>query len=77
MMNFNGYIDTGNQFNAGLADSSLTNFYYTNKSEYEERLDGLDEETRKEVRKHLDEFHTIEEMEMFIKQKTKGGNQLS
>lgn len=77
MMNFNGHIDTGSQFSAGLIDTSLTNFYFTNKSEYERRLDGLDDETRQEVRKHLDEFHTIEEMEMFIRQKTKGGNQLS
>jgi hypothetical protein len=77
MMNFNGYIDTGNQYSAGLANSSITNFYITNKSEYEKRLDGLDDDTRKLVRKHLDEFHSIEEMEMFIRQKTKGGNQLS
>jgi hypothetical protein len=76
-MNFNGFIDTGSQYSAGLTDASITNFYYNKESEYEARLDGLDDETRKEVRKHLDEFHTIEEMEMFIKQKTRGGNQLS
>ncbi|NLO08879.1 MAG: hypothetical protein GX129_03305 [Clostridiales bacterium] len=77
MMNFNGHIDTGSQFSAGFIDSGLTNFYFTNKSEYEERLDGLDDETRKEVKKHIDEFHTIEEMEMFIQQKTRGRDQLS
>jgi len=71
--NFNGYIDTGSQFNAGLTSSSLTNFYFMNESEMEKRLDGLDDKTRKEVRKHMDEFHTLEEMEMFIKQKTRGG----
>lgn len=77
MMNFNGYIDTGSQYNAGLVDAGLTSFYLTNKSEYEKRLEGLDDETRREVRKHLDEFHSLEEMEMFIRQKTKGGSQLS
>ncbi len=77
MMNFNGFIDTGSQYNGGLVDSGLTNFFFTNNSEYEKRLEGLDDETRKEVRKHLDEFHTVEEMEMFIQQKTRGGNQLS
>ena len=76
-MNFNDFIDTGSQYNGGLVDSSLTNFLFTNKSEYKKRLEGLDDETRKEVRKHLDDFHTIEEMEMFIRQKTRGGNQLS
>ena len=40
-----------------------------NESEMEKRLDGLDDKTRKEVRKHMDEFHTLEEMEMFIKTK--------
>lgn len=76
MMNFNGYIDAGSQFSAGLSGSAVTNFYLKNKSEFEKRLDGLDDETRREVRKHMDEFHTVEEMEMFIKQKTRGGDQL-
>lgn len=76
MMNFNGYIDTGNQYNAGLSGSSLTGFYYINKSDIEKRLDGLDEETRNEVMKHMDEFQTVEQLEMFIKQKTKYGDQL-
>jgi hypothetical protein len=77
MMNFNGYIDTGSQYNAGLANASLTNFYFMNESDLESRLEGLDDETRKEVRKHMDEFHTVEQMDMFIKQKTRGGDQIT
>lgn len=73
--NFSGYIDTGSQFSAGLAASGLTNFYIMNETDLEKRLDGLDEDTRKKVRKHMDEFHTVEEMEMFIKQKTRGGEE--
>lgn len=76
MMNFNGFIDTGSQYNGGLVSAGLTNLYFTNKSEYDNRLDGLDDETRKEVEKHLDEFHSVEEMEMFIQQKTKGRDEL-
>ncbi|CUH92166.1 hypothetical protein [Herbinix luporum] len=76
MMNFSGFIDTGSQFNGGMSDSSITHFYLNNKSEIEKRLDGLDEDTRQEVQKHLDEFSTVEQMEMFIKQKTSGGDQI-
>lgn len=71
VINSNGYIDAGGQFSAGLADTALTNFY-NNDSEFEKRLDGLDDETRKDVRKHMSEFHTVEEMEMYINQKTRG-----
>lgn len=77
MMNFNGYIDTGNQYNAGFSNSSLTNFYYMRESELEKRLDGLDEETKKKVLKHMDEFQTVEQMEMFIRQKTKAKDQIT
>lgn len=71
MMNFNGYIDSANQFSGGLANASLTNFFMS-ESALEKRLEGLDEESRREVRKHLNEFHSAEEMEMFINQKTRG-----
>lgn len=75
MMNFNGYIDTGNQFNAGFSNSSLTGFYYMSNPQMQKCLDGLDEETRKEVMKHIDEFQTVEQLEMFINQKIgKGKN---
>lgn len=77
MMNFYGHIDTGSQYSSGLADTSLTNFFFKNESELENRLEGLDEESRKEVRKHLDEFQTAEQMEMFINQKTRGRDQFS
>lgn len=76
MMNFNGFIDTGNQYNGGLVNAGLTSFYFTNKSEYEKRLDGLDDDIRMEVKKHLDEFHSLEEMEMFIQQKTRGRDEI-
>lgn len=76
MMNFNGYIDAGNQFNGGFSNSSLTSFYYMRDPEIEKRLDGLDEETRNEVLKHMDEFRTAEQLEMFIKQKTNAGKYL-
>lgn len=75
-MNFNGYIDAGNQFNGGLSNSSLTSFYYMRNPDLEKRLDGLDEETRKEVLKHIDEFRTAEQLEMFIKQKTNEGKSM-
>jgi hypothetical protein len=70
MMNFNGYIDTANQFNGALSNSSLTSFYNMKNTDLEKRLDGLDEETKNEVMKHIDEFQTAEQLEMFINQKT-------
>lgn len=76
MMNYNGYINTGNP-NNGLSGSALPIFLFMNENELEKRLDGLDEETKNEVRKHMDEFQTVEQMEMFIKQKTNGGDQLT
>lgn len=72
MMNFNDPTNIGTPNSASLAGIGLTSRYFMNESEFERRLEGLDDETRKEVRKHFGEFHTIEEMEMFIQQKTRG-----
>ncbi|HPU63119.1 MAG TPA: hypothetical protein PK304_03095 [Mobilitalea sp.] len=69
MMNFNGYIDTGEQFNAAFSNSSLTGFYNIRNPQILKCLDGLDEKARKEVMKHIDEFQTVEQVEMFINQK--------
>lgn len=72
MMNVNGRIDMGSQYSSGLVYTGLSDSYSVRNQAFEQCLDGLDDETVKEVRKHMDEFHTVEEIEMFIKQKTKG-----
>lgn len=72
MMNINGRIDMGSQYSSGLIYTGLSNSSTKNNQAFERYLDGLDEETVKEVRKHMDEFRTVEEMEMFIRQKTNG-----
>lgn len=72
MMNINGRIDMGSQYSSGLIYTGLSNAATMNNRAFEQYLDGLDDETIKEVRKHMDEFRTVEEMEMFIKQKTNG-----
>lgn len=72
MLNFNGYAESG-----ALSGSSPTQFYMTSNSAMERRLSELDKETRREVRKHMDEFHSEEEMDMFIKQMTKGGRSIT
>lgn len=76
MKNYNGYTD-GNPYSARLTPLSLSNIFVNVDNAFERCLDGLDDDTRKIVRKHMDEFNTIEEMEMFIKQKTNGGNKFS
>lgn len=70
----NNIADTENPYSATIAGAAISNLLTHSGNEYEKHLDGLDDETRKTVRKHMDEFHTVEEMEMFIKQKTNGGN---
>lgn len=77
MMNFNGHIDTGSQFSAGYVGASLTGFFFINESDFEKHLEGLDDESRREVRKHIGEFHSVEELEMFINQKTRGREEIS
>ncbi|NLK99129.1 MAG: hypothetical protein GX271_00510 [Clostridiales bacterium] len=74
MMNINGRIDMGSQYSSGLVYTGLSDSYTMRNAAFEQCLDGLDDETIKEVRKHMDDFRTVEEMEMFIKQKTKGRN---
>lgn len=69
MINNYGEMSTGTPYGTELADIALSNLFISNDKEYEKRLDGLDDKTRKIVREHMDEFHTVEEMEMFIKQK--------
>lgn len=71
-MNTNGRVDMGSQYSSGLVYTGLSGYYSANNPDFEKCLDGLDDETIKEVRKHIDEFHTVEEMEMYINQKTKG-----
>lgn len=46
-------------------------------NEFERCLDGVDDDTRKKVRKHMDDFNSVEEMEMFIMQKANGGGKFS
>lgn len=77
MINYNGNIDNGNQIGIGLAHSTIRNFSLTNRSDLEERLESLDDETKAEVMKHMDDFRTLEEMEMFIQQRTKNRDQFT
>lgn len=67
MINFNGFVESG-----AFSGSSPTQFFTNSSLDLESRLEGLDEKDRREVRKRIGEFHTVEEMEMFIKQKTGG-----
>lgn len=66
MLNLNGYIGSGS-----FTGSSPIPLIININPDLERRLDELDDKTRKEVRKHIDEFHSKEEMEMFINMKLK------
>ncbi|HWT27760.1 MAG TPA: hypothetical protein VN131_07455 [Mobilitalea sp.] len=67
MYNLDGFIESG-----ALSGSSPINFYISHDQEFERRISSLDQDTRKEVRKHLNEFHSVEEMERFINHLTDG-----
>lgn len=61
MWNFNGFVESG-----AFSGSSPTQFFRATNSALERRLAELDGDTRKEVRKHMGDFHSEEEMERFI-----------
>lgn len=77
MINNYGDMSTGTPYGTSLTDLALANLFLGNESEFEKRLNGLDDKTRRMVREHMDEFQTVEEMEMFIKQKTNGRDNFS
>ncbi|MDF2543986.1 MAG: hypothetical protein K0S47_3704 [Herbinix sp.] len=60
----------GNSFtdNAAVTGLGLASLIASRNEDLDERLNQLDENTRAKVKKHLNEFQTVEEMEMFIKQ---------
>lgn len=69
MMNFFGFNESG-----AFSGSSQSYFYISHDSRLEQRLAELDPDTRKQVKKRLGDFHSEEEMELFINQiKANGG----
>lgn len=69
MYDYDGFIDSGVVNATPLIPYMMDSNSYT-----EERLAELDQETRNEVRKHVGEFHSREEMEMFINHISKKNN---
>lgn len=69
MFNFNGFAESG-----AFSGSSPIQFFKQTNSALERRLAELDEAKRKEVRKHLGDFHNEEEMERFIDHLNNDGN---
>lgn len=68
MFNMNGHIES-----VAFPGTVPTMFFVKSNPVIESRLEKLDWNTQEEVRKHLDEFHSQEEMEIFINHLTDGG----
>ncbi|NLK74909.1 MAG: hypothetical protein GX288_06420 [Clostridiales bacterium] len=70
MLIVNNGNDTGS---TNLLNSAAPIFAInTNENNLEARLSQLDDKTRKEVLRRIDEFQSVEHMEMFINQFKKG-----
>lgn len=66
MYDYDGFIDSG------IVNATPLIPYMMDSNSYTEgRLAELDQETRNIVRKHVGEFHSKEEMEIFINHTTK------
>lgn len=61
MFDFNNFVESG-----AFSGTAPTQFFISRHSEWDDRLAQLDEKTGNEVRKHLDEIHTDEELEIMI-----------
>lgn len=68
----NGFVESG-----AFSGSGPTQFFVNSNPALENRLAELDGDMQNEVRKHLDEFHSQEEMEIFINHLTDGGRSIT
>ncbi|MBH1940573.1 hypothetical protein I5677_06705 [Mobilitalea sibirica] len=67
MLDFNGFAESG-----AFSGLDPAQFFISHNPRIESRLDQLDGATRDEVKNHLREFHSEEEMERFIDHLTIG-----
>lgn len=72
MFDFKGFVESG-----AFSAPGITQFFISHNPKVESRLNELDGETRKKVIRHMDDFHSEEEMERFIDHLTNGGRTIT